>query len=568
MMTLPRIRFSWAHPRRQKTFSRGAVAAVAALSFLSIAGTTLTVRPAVAQGSSSAVQTPMAVLWKYNGLGYSNNPAAPIYADGTIYYASGKILYAVDARQGALKWRFPADSASTLSEAVIAAPVIAGDTLYVGALDGLYAFDAAAGTKKWYINIPGGVTNSPVVVGKTVFAAGQNNRLYAANTATGDFIPGVWSMKGKEGVDMGGDVIAGMTAADGYLYYVTGNQVLHKVDLSSGVQRYANRVEGDIRAALPAVTGETFYLITGSTLSKYRTNGVRLWPLRLPNDAVAPPATDAAGNVYVVTADRYVYAINPSGGSLWRKSVRVDEEVLTAPVVVDNLLIVATALGGVNAFDTATGALKWSYILTPSGTNASYLPTVTNVAATPLVADGSLYILSDDGSLTAFRHDAPDSQPPTITQMVPEPGDALNGRPPFHISARVGDVGSGIDISSLHVKLDGKDLPRRIQGVDAGDKEGFSWDPNDGSVEYYTQESGAGRGSSLVDGHHSVSISVKDWMGNLATKTWSFVIDDTVPRRAMKRANSANGGSKSGTKGGSRGPGGAGATPGGPGGGE
>ncbi len=553
MTTLLRFRLPWAHSRQKVSVCRRTGAA-AVLSLLAVAASALLpASPAAAQGASSALQTPLAVLWKYSGVGYGNNPAAPIYSNGTIYYASGKILYAVDAKQGALKWRFPADSTSTLADAVIAAPMLSGGTLFVGALDGLYAFDANAGTKKWFINIPGGVTNTPVVVGSAVYVTGQNNRLYAANAANGDFLPGVWSVKGREGVDMGGDVIAGVTAADGFLYYVTGNQILHKIDLSSGVQRYANRVEGDVRSALPAVTGETFYLVTGSTLSKYRTNGVRLWPLRLYNDAVAPPATDSAGNVYVVTVDRYIYAINPVGRSIWKKAVRVDEEVLTAPIVSDGLLIVATSLGGVNAFDTTTGDLKWSYTLSPGGTNPSYLPTQTNVAATPLVADGSLYVLSDDGSLTAFRHDAPDSQPPAITQLLPEAGDYLNGRPPFHISAKVSDPGSGINVSTLHVKLDGKDLPRRILGVDAGDKEGFAWDPNDGTIEYYTQESSAGKGSNLTDGHHNVTISVQDWMGNAATKSWSFVIDDTIPRRAVKKTTPGGGSSGSGGKFGSRG---------------
>ena len=123
----------------------------------------------------------MAVLWKYTSLGYGNNPAAPVYADGTIYYASGKVIYAVDAKQGSLKWRFPADTASTLASTVITAPTVAGDTVYVSALDGLYAFGTADGAKKWFITIPNGVAYSPIVFKSAVYAVGQNNRLYAAD---------------------------------------------------------------------------------------------------------------------------------------------------------------------------------------------------------------------------------------------------------------------------------------------------------------------------------------------------------------------------------------------------
>jgi outer membrane protein assembly factor BamB len=562
MMTLLRVRLPWAPSRQNLLPSRrragGAVAALALL--LSVGGATLPACRTLAQAADTTLDTPMAVLWKHTSSGYGNNPAAPVYADGTIYYASGKVIFAVDAKQGSLKWRFPADNATTLAATVITAPTVSGGTVFVSALDGLYAFSAEDGTKKWFINIPNGVPYSPIVFKDAVYAVGQNNRLYAADVKTGDLLPGVWSIKGKPGVELGGDVTSGVSASNGFLYYVTGNQVLHSIDLSSGALRYANRIEGDTRIALPVVSGETFYLATGSTLSRYRTNGLRIWPLRLYSDAAAAPATDAAGNAYIVTVDRYVYAINPLSRSIWRKAVRVDEEVLSSPVVADNLLIVTTARGGVNAFDIATGDLKWTYILAPSATSPNYLPLITNIASTPIAVNGTLYVLSDDGSLTAFRHDAPDSQPPTITRLLPVQGDYLNGRPPFHISAKVSDEGSGVDVSSLHLLLDGKDVPRRPVGTETSEKDGFVWDANDGTIEYFTQESDAGRGSNLSDGHHTVTISVKDWMGNNASKTWTFVVDDTIPRRAIKRNTpggpGGRGGSRPGSSGGASGPGG------------
>ena len=39
-----------------------------------------------------------------------------------------------------------------------------------------------------------------------------------------------------------------------------------------------------------------------------------------------------------------------------------------------------------------------------------------------------------------------------------------------------------------------------------------------------------GRTTALADGHHTVTISAKDWMGNTATRTWSFAVDDTIKR--------------------------------------
>ena len=106
MMTLPRICLPWAQSRHNLLPSRRRVGgAVAALALLLSACAVQPARFAAAQTISSTLEAPMAVLWKYTSVGYGNNPAAPVYADGTIYYASGKAVFAVDAPSGSLKWR-------------------------------------------------------------------------------------------------------------------------------------------------------------------------------------------------------------------------------------------------------------------------------------------------------------------------------------------------------------------------------------------------------------------------------------------------------------------------------
>src|SRR5438876_862066 len=87
------------------------------------------------------------------------------------------------------------------------------------------------------------------------------------------------------------------------------------------------------------------------------------WAASGARDASVPAAVDAEGNVYVVTADRYVYAVNPQGRYIWRQLVRVDHMPMARPVVAGNTLFVTTGQGGIYAFDTATGTLKWSYTI-------------------------------------------------------------------------------------------------------------------------------------------------------------------------------------------------------------
>src|SRR5205814_3606778 len=49
------------------------------------------------------------------------------------------------------------------------------------------------------------------------------------------------------------------------------------------------------------------------------------------------------------------------------------------------------------------------------------------------------------------------------------------------------------------------------------------------------------RSSTLTDGHHTVTVSVGDWMGNVATKTWTFYVDDTILQKTRRPANTGPG---------------------------
>jgi hypothetical protein len=207
------------------------------------------------------------------------------------------------------------------------------------------------------------------------------------------------------------------------------------------------------------------------------------------------------------------------------------------------MMIVTTAIGGIYAFDKGTGELRWSYTMEPSSINPNYVPNGTSVAAKPVVVGSTLYTLSDDGSLTAFNNAATDTDPPVIDKLEPENGAYINGRPPLHLSAHIVDEGSGLDLSTLTMKLDDQTLPRISEDkVSAGASDnGFSYRSDSHTVEYTTIETDSGRSATLADGHHTVTVSVRDWKGNQANKTWTFVTDETIKRVLKSNPNNPGG---------------------------
>jgi outer membrane protein assembly factor BamB len=520
-----------------------------------------------AAGGSLAV--PLSVEWKFTGEYFGSNPTSPVISDNTAYFACGNAIYCINTDTGGLKWRYPSDPEGFLPKLIIFSPTLANDKLYVSAPDGLYALGAGDGKLLWRFNPAGKsqVITSPIVQGDNVYFGAQNGKFYAVNGTTGELSTGPYKPVNRPaGVDLGGDLANEPTVVDGAMYYVTDNSDVRSLNLSSGVIRWSIHITADVTTAKPVFFGDGFYLAAGNSISSFRaSNGQMRWTYPLPTDTAVPPAVDSEGNVYIILADRSIYALNPRGKGFWKKAAHIDNRALTQPLVAGGMLLVTTALGGINAFDTATGELRWNYTMEPSSTNPNFVPTGTSVAARPVIVGDTLYTLSDDGSLTAFNHNAVDNDPPTIDKLEPENGDYINGRPPLHLSAHVVDVGSGLDLSTLSMKLDDQTLPRKSEDaviLGAADN-GFTYKTDTSTVEYTTIENDSGRTATLADGHHTVTVSVKDWKGNQLNKTWTFVTDETI-KRVQKSTTPGQGGPNSGGKQGganSGGPGGPGGKP-------
>jgi outer membrane protein assembly factor BamB len=499
---------------------------------------------AQAQGASTAggkLTTPLSVEWKYTGTFFGNNPASPAITKDAAYFVTGNHVYSVQLTNGALRWRYPADVQATLPALVVVTPTVINGVVYVGAGDGLYAINADDGTLKWKYTSNGGVATTPIAYNSAIYFISGIGRIHAVNVDTGDSIGGVWKSGATLGVDAGGAAIADAAVSNGVIYYVTSNEVLHAIDLSTGVQRWYGRPGSVDHTSVPVVSGEAVVIADGNFLSSWRAlTGQKRWSITLNSNAVVPPAVDADGTTYIVTDNKEIYAINTRGRGVWTRPAVVDYVPLAAPTIADGLLIVPTANGGIYAFDAASGNLQWHYLLSPTSTNINRIPEKINVGASPVAANGVLYVLSDDGALTAFTHDAPDTLPPTITGLDPEQGEYLSGRAPFHIGAKISDEGSGIDLTSLKFQLDGRNIPRFAPGAEVSGSEGFIFDLQNYILDYTTRES-EGKSSALRDGHHTATISVKDWKGNQVTKTWLFTIDDTIPRRSRRPANQPGG---------------------------
>ena len=147
--------------------------------------------------------------------------AAPVTANGLVYFVSGRQLYAMSAdaleypgqyavtrtwsqlwlwgfplpsppSQPGDQWRFGPDYPEGMSsrmkrtEGIISAPAVAGERLFIGdTLGKLYGVDAISGEEQWQFQAEDGIVASPIVVGGLVLFGDKSGRLYGLNRADG-----------------------------------------------------------------------------------------------------------------------------------------------------------------------------------------------------------------------------------------------------------------------------------------------------------------------------------------------------------------------------------------------
>ena len=144
--------------------------------------------------------------WTY---GIGDGVSSPTLGNGVVYAGSmdGK-LYALDARNGALLWKF----AVTKGKEIWATPAVANGMVYVTSTDhNIYALNAGTGALIWKYATEGELTGSAAVANGLVYFGScyPDYNVYALNASTGTL---VWKYA------TGYDVMSSPSVANGVVY--------------------------------------------------------------------------------------------------------------------------------------------------------------------------------------------------------------------------------------------------------------------------------------------------------------------------------------------------------------
>jgi outer membrane protein assembly factor BamB len=183
--------------------------------------------------------------------------SSPNVVDGIVYFGSGDTnVYALDAANGQLKWKFKT------GDVVHASPAIADGKLYVGSWDSyFYALDAKTGDEIWRfktgedpdIHNQVGIQSSAAVADGVVYFGCRDSNFYALDAATGKER---WRFNNK-----GSWVIGSPAVANGKVYFGTSDTALfYALDAKSGAQLFSRAFHSWPLFSSPALAGDRVYL--------------------------------------------------------------------------------------------------------------------------------------------------------------------------------------------------------------------------------------------------------------------------------------------------------------------
>jgi len=334
--------------------------------------------------------------------------ASPVVGNGTLYVVDTKgAVNAFDAATGGKRWAYQLDVSKDLSNSRFGGGVAYFDgRVYAtsGAGD-VVALDANTGAQLWRVKPAGPLRGSPTVAFSAVYAMTQDNQVFALDLADGHIVWQDAAATGESGV-FGvatpaagqGTVIAGYSTGELVAYRYENGRVLWSDALSRTSISTSVGTLTDVDADPIIDSGRVYALGQGGRMAAYElVTGQRIWELTLAG--ISTPAV-AGEWIFTLTDDARLLAIARSTGRVrWVTQLehyrnpekRTNPVFWTGPVLANNKLWIANSRGTVFSVDVMTGE------------PTEFAKLSDSVSMPPIVANQTLYVLADDGTITAFR---------------------------------------------------------------------------------------------------------------------------------------------------------------------
>lgn len=336
--------------------------------------------------------------------------ADPVIAQGRVFTLDSRASVAATGLNGARLWAAdltPAgDHADDASGGGLAT---AGGKVFVTTGFGeLVALDAASGAVLWRQDLPSAVGGAPTVSGDLVYVVARDSSAYAIRTSDGKI---QWQLAGQPSRTAVTGVAA--PAVDGRMVvFPFPSTDIKAVMKKGGLDLWSARVAGtrlgraytairDITGD-PVIAGGMVYAGTSAgRLGAFDAgSGEQIWSA---NEGAMGPVSVAGGSVFLVSDNSQLVRLDAATGArIWaidlpyyvpvkKDKKRRDIRAHYGPLIAGGKIFIASSDDMLRVFDPASGEMVSSAAL-PGG-----------AATAPVVANGTLYVVSREGALLAYK---------------------------------------------------------------------------------------------------------------------------------------------------------------------
>lgn len=349
--------------------------------------------------------------------------AEPVIAGGRVYTIdTSATVRAFDANSGARLWEAQVRGEGATGDIVFGGGVSfdEGRVFVTNGAGYAAALDAATGAQQWIVRPGGPLRGAPTVAGGSVYVVSQDNQIYALNAANGQT---QWN--GIGAVELAGvfgaaapafaqsTIVTGFSSGELTAYRYENGQVVWQDALArTGVSTIVGNLS-DIDGDPVIDNGRVFAVGQGGRMVAVElVSGQRAWEINIAGISTPWVAGDW---VFVVTDRAELLAIARSSGRIrWKSQLqrfRSPERVgqpdrvtgiarvtpgsgpifWRGPLLAGGNLVLASSTGQIVLVNPADGAVRGTITHT------------TPISLPPVVANGVMYVLDDQGMLTAYR---------------------------------------------------------------------------------------------------------------------------------------------------------------------
>ncbi len=434
--------------------------------------------------------------------------------------------------------------------------LVAAGNVIVAYNNYVIAVSTETGERRWQYELFERPVSDLLLLNNMVIATSPHGVVSALNPVNGTL---VWKHKLSEGVRNGP-----VPAPEG-LFFTTKSNTIEVLDINTGKLLASTNAQKKIEAG-PAIVGRSVVLFhTDGYGIRVEENAISRWTVVLPNTVGLTPATDNRllvvvsspngifglnpndrdrpiywsypcldripdsaildGNrVYTLTRNKIMLAIDAATGKdCWfrteshferGKEVTVNKpgfvlpaKPIAQPLVIGDYLVIRMESGLMAVYRKDTGKQVWAFtLMPPAGAVQSKNPYMGG----PAVVDDDLYFAGTDAVIYHLSKTVPDIDAPTFSVVTPDAGDIgfINAKSLEYLGAAIVDEGSGVQHSSVTLRLDRMDLTSNIQ--------------YDAQTKYYYVVLPAN--SELAPGMHRMVMIARDYRGNTGTLSRNFII--------------------------------------------